>query len=198
MRAPTITIRSCAATLSGRQFIVVQTSLSQGGTTMRKLICQVSGPAFLLAALISGAAVRDAAADVRLNVNLGPPPIVVAQPPEVVMVPGSDVYFVPGLDYDVFFYGGYWWSPRGDRWYRARAYGGPWRGISRRVIPPPIIGVPRDYRRVYVRERHIPYGQWKREWRDHDRGRRGGRGEHWEGEHGGRGEHGDRGEHRER
>jgi hypothetical protein len=158
---------------------------------------RVSGPALLLAALLVGAPVLDAGGEVRVNVNLGPPPIVVAQPPEVVMVPGSDVYFVPDVAYDVFFYNGFWWSPRGDRWYRARAYNGPWRVVARRVIPPPLFRVPRDYRRVYLRERHVPYGQWRRdrEWREHGRGRGGERGEHW-----GRGEHGERGEreHRER
>jgi len=158
---------------------------------------RVLGPALLLTALIAGAPVLDAVGEVRVNVNLGPPPIVVAQPPEVVMVPGSDVYFVPDVEYDVFFYNGFWWSPRGDRWYRARAYNGPWRVVARRVIPPPLFRVPRDYRRVYLRERHVPYGQLRRdrEWREHGRGRGGERDEHW-----GRGEHGERGErgHRER
>ena len=152
----------------------------------------LSGPALLLAALLAGAPVMEAAAEVHVNVNLGPPPIVVAQPPEMVMVPGSDVYFVPDVNYDVFFYNGFWWSPRGERWYRARAYNGPWRVVPRRIIPPPVFRVPRDYRRVYLRERHVPYGQWKREWREHGRGRGGGHGERWE--HEGRGDHGGRGE----
>ena len=165
----------------------------------------VSGPALLLAVLLAGAPVLETAADVRLNVNLGPPPIVVVQPPAMVLVPGSDVYFVPDVAYDVFFYNGFWWSPRGERWYRARAYNGPWRVVPRRAIPPPVIRVPRDYRRIYLRERHVPYGQWRREWRERGRGRGGERGEHWgRGEYGGRGEfrgrdeHGERGEHRER
>jgi hypothetical protein len=161
----------------------------------------VSGTALTIAAFLAAAPVFDAAAEVRVNVNLGPPPVVVAEPPSMVLVPGSDVYFVPEVDYDVFFYNGFWWSPRGDRWYRSRAYGGPWRVVPRRIIPPPVYGVPRDYRRVYVRERRVPYGQWKREWREHDRGRRGGewerheRGERWEGERGERWE-GERGERR--
>jgi hypothetical protein len=134
----------------------------------------------LLAAVLIGGTAGGAAADVNLSVNLGPPPIVAAEPPEVVLVPGSDVYFVPGYDYDVFYYGGYWWSPRGAVWYRAPAYSGPWRAVPRRFVPGPIFGVPRDYRRVYLRERHIPY----REWHEHGRG-------HWEHERG----H-DRGEHR--
>jgi len=166
-----------------------------------KRVYLVAGPALLLAALLAAAPLLDAAAEVRVNVNLGPPPIVVAQPPAMVMVPGSEVYFVPDVDYDVFFYDGFWWSPRGERWYRARAYNGPWRVVSRRVIPPPLFRVPRDYRRVYLRERHVPYGQWRREWRERGRGRGGergefrGRGEHGEREHW---DHGERGEHRER
>jgi hypothetical protein len=154
-------------------------------------------PGLLLASLLAAAPVLDAVAEVRVNVNLGPPPIVVAEPPEVVMVPGSQVYFVPGVDFDVFFYSGYWWSPRGDRWYRSRAYNGPWRTVSRRIVPPPVHRVPRDYRRVYVRERHVPYGQWKRE--HGGGGEHRGRGDHGDrGEHRGRGDYGDRGEHGER
>ena len=44
---------------------------------------------------------------VGINVNLGPPPIVVSAPPAVVMVPHSQVHFVPDPNIDVFFYGGY-------------------------------------------------------------------------------------------
>lgn len=157
----------------------------------------------LLAALcLMSADLKEAAADVRVNVNIGPPPIAVREPPAVVLIPRSQVYFVPEVDYDVFFYNGYWWSPRGDRWYRAGTYEGPWRVVPRRIVPPPVYRVPRDYRRVYMHERHIPYGHWKKEHRD--RGRRGGR--EWErerDEHRGgppweRGEHGDRGRHRGR
>ena len=57
----------------------------------------------------------------------------------------------------------YWWSPRGDRWYRSRAYNGPWGVIERDRVPRAVIYVPRDYRARYERERHVPYGQWKKE-----------------------------------
>ena len=70
---------------------------------------------------------------------------------------------VPDPNIDVFFYGGYWWSPRGERWYRARAYNGPWGVIERHRVPPAVIYVPRDYRARYERERHVPYGQWKKD-----------------------------------
>ncbi len=104
-----------------------------------------------------------ARAEVSININLGPPPIVVAYPPEVVMIPHSQVHYVPDPDIDVFFYGGFWWSPRGERWYRARAYNGPWGVIERRRVPRAVLYVPRDYRTRYKRGRHVPYGQWKKD-----------------------------------
>lgn len=164
--------------------------------------------ALILALALTAGAALDAAADVRINVNLGPPPVVVAEPPELVMIPGSYVYFVPAYDFDIFFYDGYWWSPRGERWYRSRSYDGPWRSVSRRNVPRQVYRVPKDYREVYVREKHIPYGQWKKDkkYKKHkDRDKRGGKGEHrgrdddrGRGKHGGddrgRGDHGGRGD----
>src|SRR3990172_2003018 len=104
-----------------------------------------------------------ARAEVSVSINLGPPPIIVSQPPEVVMIPQSQVHFVPDPNIDVFFYGGFWWSPRGERWYRARAYNGPWGGIERRRVPRAVLYVPQDYRTRYEQGRHVPYGQWKKE-----------------------------------
>ena len=123
----------------------------------------VFGLTALLWSVFALVGTKETLAGVQFNVNIGPPPIVVAAPPEMVAVPGSQVYFVPQPGIDVFFFGGYWWSPRGDRWYRAGAYNGPWSVINRRYVPGPVIGVPRDYRQRFARERHIPYGQWNRE-----------------------------------
>jgi len=120
--------------------------------------------------LLAGAAIaaaigfsESARAGVSVNINLGPPPIVVAEPPGVVMIPQSQVHFVPDPHIDVFFYGGYWWSPRGEQWYRSRAYKGPWGVIERHRVPRAVLYVPRDYRARYERERHVPYGQWKKD-----------------------------------
>ncbi len=148
---------------------------------MRTFVYKVGGSALLLGALLVCGVPNEASAGVNVgvSVNIGPPPIVVAEPPAVVMVPGSQVYFVPGVEFDVFFYNGYWWSPRGDRWYRSRAYNGPWRHMDRRFVPRPVFGVPHDYRHIYARERHIPYGEW--------RGRHGGGGHPGGGNGGGHG-----------
>ncbi|MHB8781941.1 MAG: hypothetical protein ACYDAX_00755 [Desulfobacteria bacterium] len=123
--------------------------------------------------LLAGAAIaaaigfsEPARAEVNVNINLGPPPVVVAEPPEVVLIPRSRVYFAPDPHVDIFFYGGYWWSPRGERWFRSRAYNGPWGVVERRRVPREVIVVPRDYRARFERERRIPYGQWKKERRE--------------------------------
>jgi len=125
--------------------------------------------AILLGVLFALGGTKEALAEVHVNINIGPPPIVVAEPPEVVFIPGSQVYFVPNPEIDVFFYNGYWWSPRGDRWYRAKAYNGPWGVVNKRYVPAPVYRVPKDYRVVYEKERHIPYGQWKKQGKRQDK-----------------------------
>jgi hypothetical protein len=120
---------------------------------------------FLLAGAALAAAMgfsAPARAEVGVHINLGPP-VVVVEPPHMVLVPRSQVYFSPEPEVDIFFYGGYWWSPRGDRWYRARAHDGPWGVIDRRRVPRQVIVVPRDYRTRFERGKQVPYGQWKKE-----------------------------------
>jgi hypothetical protein len=115
------------------------------------------------AVLLAFGAAGPARAEVSVNINLGPPPIIMAEPPAVVMIPGSRVHFVPDPKIEIFFFDGFWWSPRGERWYRSRAYNGPWGAIERRNVPPSVVYVPRDYRERYGHERNLPYGQWKKE-----------------------------------
>jgi hypothetical protein len=130
--------------------------MTNSGKSFRYLL---AGAAIAAAIGFSG----PARAEVSVSINLGPPPIVVAEPPALVMIPHSQVHYVPDPQIDVFFYGGYWWSPRGERWYRARAYNGPWGVIERGRVPRAVAYMPRDYRTRYERERHIPYGQWKKD-----------------------------------
>ncbi len=116
----------------------------------------------VLAVLILSVLPDSASADFNVNVNIGPPPVVVAEPAAVVLIPSIGVYFVPDGDVDLFFYAGFWWSPRGDRWYRSRGYNGPWVVVKRRIVPVEVVRVPRDYRVRYVKAKHVPYGQWKK------------------------------------
>jgi len=114
-------------------------------------------------------------AGTNINVNLGipapvvvaPQPVYVEQPPEMAVIPRSNVYFAPGVSVDLFFYDNRWWNRRGDRWYRASGYNGPWVAVGPRYVPAPVYRVPADYRTVYGHEKHIPYGQWKKNHEKH-------------------------------
>ena len=138
--------------------------------------------AVLLICLVASEALGEVG--VGININIGPPPITVAAPPAMVMVPQSQVYFVPSVSFDVFFHNGYWWSPRGDQWYRSQAYNGPWGVVDRRYVPQQVIHVPHDYRAKYEKEKHIPYGQWKKE-RSHQDQKHKDKGGHDKGQGGG-------------
>jgi len=133
-----------------------------------------------LAGLAANAAPAHAGVDVNVNLGL---PVVIEQPPEMVVIPRSNVYFAPGVSVDLFFYDNRWWNRRGDRWYRANDYNGPWAAVGRRHVPASVYRVPANYRTVYVREKRVPYGHWKKSHRKHD-------GKHYKG-HG----HGDRRRH---
>ncbi|MBI5420189.1 MAG: hypothetical protein HZA60_08865, partial [Deltaproteobacteria bacterium] len=108
-------------------------------------------------------------AGMNVNVNIGVPAVVVSEPPEMVMVPNSRVYFAPNVEADLFFYRGGWYSHRGDRWFRAGSYEGPWVVVAPGAVPVEIVRVPRSYRTVYVREEHVPYGHLKRHWKMRER-----------------------------
>lgn len=82
---------------------------------MSKSIFRMLGLVVLLGALFAFGETKEASVEGSINVNLGPPPIVVAELPEVVMIPGFQVYFIPQLEFDVFFCNGYWWSRRRSR-----------------------------------------------------------------------------------
>jgi hypothetical protein len=120
-------------------------------------------------------------AGTNVNVNLGipvpvvvaPQPVYVEQPPEMVVIPQSNVYFAPGVSVDLFFYDNRWWNRRGDRWYRGSGYNGPWVAVGQRHVPAPVYRVPANYRTVYVHEKPMPYGQWKKAHGEHGRKHKG-------------------------
>lgn len=137
--------------------------------------------ALLGAVLLAAFDAAPATAGVNVNVNIGPPAVVIAEPPEVVAVPQSMVYFAPGVSVELLFFDGYWWTPKEGRWFRARGYDGPWTIVGPRSVPAEIVRLPRDYRTVSVRGEHVPYGHLKKHWRHRELERRERRGEwkHW-------------------
>jgi hypothetical protein len=147
-------------------FIVLKTK--KGQITMKTIRNSLLGFALLFAFSVVGMT-GIALAEVNFNINIGPPPRESVPPLRVVMMRQTGVYFVPGISYDLFFFNGYWWSPRGDKWYRSKESNGVWVNIPRHNVPEHLFSIPKNYRTIYEKERPINYGQWKKQIR-HDEG----------------------------
>jgi hypothetical protein len=118
--------------------------------------------------------VAPSSAGVNVHVGIGiplPPPLVIPVPPPVVPIPRTSVYFPPTIDVEILFFGGYWYRPYQDHWFRSRSYNGPWVFLEPHRVPRALIGLPPDYRHIPPGYRHIPYGQFKKNWGRWDRER---------------------------
>jgi hypothetical protein len=96
-------------------------------------------------------AVAASAGQVNVGVNIGvpaPPPIVLPAPPRVVVVPNSPVSYAPSVDYNLFVYGGRYYSFHQGSWFYASRHSGPWTFIATERVPRPVIGVPVTYYKV--------------------------------------------------
>jgi hypothetical protein len=151
---------------------------------MRKAIFVGIATFFLAGFVLTGAPAR---AGMNVNVNIGAPAVVVAQPPEMILVPDSLVYYAPGVEAELFFYRGDWYTRSSGRWYRGRSYEGPWVTVGPRAVPAAFVRLPRNYRTVYVREKHVPYGHLKKHWREREESHRRGKGKDKEERHAGKG-----------
>jgi hypothetical protein len=117
------------------------------------------------AAFVAAGSYGQALAETSVSINIGPPAVVVASPPEMVVIPNSLVYYAPGVEVDLLFHRDYWYTRNGNRWFRSHSYNGPWNVVGRRAVPAEIVRVPRNYRTLYARHEHVPYGQLKKHWR---------------------------------
>ena len=127
-------------------------------------------PAVALAVVCSGCVVRTGpvvtAPPPRVvtpppPVVVAPPPVVVAPrpvvvvsppvlaaPPSVVLVPGTTVYTAPGMTFNVFVYGGRYYSYYQGSWFVAQRAGTPWTMVALDHVPGPVRAVPPHYYRV--------------------------------------------------
>lgn len=148
---------------------------------------------FSLALVITAAALATCAGVASagdVNINIGAPPVVVATPappvaavvvapppiivekPRMILVPETRVYTTPHLEFNVFLFGGKYYSLHNDHWFVAVKPGAPWTQIAYATVPVEVRGVPVKYYKV-------PPGHAKKHDRDDDDDR--GRG------HGGKG-----------
>ena len=120
------------------------------------------GFSLLCTTLLVGIA-AEAFAQVNLNVNIGPPPIVEPNPAEIVVIPQTDIVFVPNTSFDVLFTDGFWWSLRGgERWYRSRQYKGNWSLVQRNTVPEKVLNLPQNYKELYKNGHHLNCDEWKK------------------------------------
>lgn len=96
-----------------------------------------------------------------------PQPIVIEQPPEFVVLPQVGCSVAVNLPYDLYRIGGGYYLYRGNAWYRAARYSGPWRTVEHRALPWQLRRYPyaqiRHYREMVVRHDnrdHRPHGGW--------------------------------------
>ena len=124
------------------------------------------GKAIVVGIVVVAAALSalPAAAQVSVNVNVGPPPVIFSAPPRVVVIPQSPVAYAPDTSYNVFFYDGRYWSFHDGAWFLASTHRGPWAFVPVAQVPRPVIAVP-------VRYYKIPPGHAKKLARDDDHGR---------------------------
>ena len=95
-----------------------------------------------------------ALAQVRVNVNVAPP-VVLVSPPKLVVVPNSPVKYAPEVNANLFFHQGRYYSLHESQWLMATSHSGPWVVIEIGKVPPPVIAVPAQYYK-------IPPGQAKK------------------------------------
>jgi len=104
----------------------------------------------LVVALLTGVA---AAADV--SVNIGWPPPLIIDKPRVVVVPDTRVYHAPNLEFNLFLFGGKYYSLHNDQWFMTVKVGAPWTPIVYEHVPVEVRAVPVKYYK-------IPPGQAKK------------------------------------
>ena len=105
------------------------------------------------AMLVTGTPAK--AQDVKINIGLGVPPIVLTAPPQLVVVPGTPVYYAPNVQANLFVYKGRYYTVANGVWLMAPAYNEPWAVIQVGQVPAPVVGVPVEYYK-------IPPGQLKK------------------------------------
>ena len=136
----------------------------------------------LAALCLLGGMTTAALAQVRIGIGVG-----IAVPgariginipayPDLVPVPGYPVYYAPQLDFNLFFYDGYYWLFTGEDWYSSTWYNGPWYLVPPEQVPDFILRIPVGFYRhppLFFRywNRNAP-PRWGEHWGPHWRRRR--------------------------
>ncbi|QEM67558.1 hypothetical protein FO488_04935 [Geobacter sp. FeAm09] len=126
---------------------------------MKRLLAAAAAVALLQAAPAAWAS------NISFSINVGGPPVVIAQPPDFLYPAELGFGVAVGVPYDMFYLSGIYFINRGGGWYRTSYYGGDWVRVRYRDLPPELrrykMGRIHEYRdreyRVYTRDRdHYP------------------------------------------
>ncbi len=95
---------------------------------------------FAVAASVSLADASNVGFNIGVNVGIpapviAAPPVEVVEPPEFVAQPGTGFYVAVGTPYDMYYAGNRYYLCRGDSWYAAPYYNGPWVNVGYRSVP---------------------------------------------------------------
>jgi hypothetical protein len=107
--------------------------------------------AIMLAGVSVGLAVTPALGQVSVGIHVSvppPPKIVLPAPPPVVVVPHSPVSYVPSVDFNLFVYGGRYYTFHDGAWFHAQSHRGPWVFLATERVPKPVVGVPVSYYKI--------------------------------------------------
>lgn len=77
-----------------------------------------------------------------------PPPFPVQSPPVSVLIPGTAVHHVPSASFNLFIYGGRYYSFHNGAWFSGPSNNGPWALMTTDRVPKPVLGVPLKYYKV--------------------------------------------------
>ena len=106
----------------------------------------------VLAAVATGFQLTGAVAgDVNVGISIGipaPPKIVLPAPPPVVVVPNTPVSYVPSVEFNLFVYGGRYYTMHDGSWFHAKSHNGPWVFIATERVPKPVVAVPVTYYKI--------------------------------------------------
>jgi len=95
------------------------------------------------------------------------PPVLVS-PPRIVIVPGTQVYTVPTASYNVFVYGGQYYSFHHGTWFHSPRHGAAWTPVAIAAVPVQVRTVPAKHWKTpppaerVERERNCPPGHAKK------------------------------------
>lgn len=103
--------------------------------------------ALVLATAFLAPAVAQGQVNIGITIGTPPPPVVVAAP-QLVVVPGTPVSYAPGVSFNLFVFGGRYYSLHGGTWFVAATHGGPWTAIAVERVPQPVLAVPVAYYKV--------------------------------------------------